>query len=105
MEEALSLDGKVVLVTGAASGLGEATARAFASAGCHLAVVDVNQQMLAEVYKELHAQGNECLALPCDITNATAIAEVVRLASEWAGHLDILVNCAAVDYTFSVEEM
>lgn len=47
----------------------------------------------------------KCLALPCDIRDATAIANVVNEAGEEFGHLDILVNCAAIDYTYAVEEL
>lgn len=100
-----NLEGKVVLVTGAGSGLGEATARAFAGVGCRLACVDVNQDALTRVCRELEENGTACLALPCDITDAAAVAAVVQSAGQWAGSLDMLVNCAAIDYTCSVAEM
>lgn len=105
MQEKNSLEGKVVLVTGAGSGLGAATTRAFADAGCQLACVDINQAALADTCRTLSEQGASSLALPCDVTDADSVAEVARSAGEWAGRLDILVNCAAIDYTCSVEEM
>jgi NAD(P)-dependent dehydrogenase (short-subunit alcohol dehydrogenase family) len=105
MQEENILQGKVVLVTGAGSGLGAATAQAFAAAGCEVVCVDINQAALEQVCQALREQGTACLALPCDIKNATAVSEVTQSAGAWAGHLDILVNCAAIDYTYSVEEM
>lgn len=105
MQEKQTLEGKVALITGAASGLGEAAARAFASAGCALACVDINQAALEHVCQKLGEQGAACQALACDIKDASSIAEVTKRAGERFGHLDILANCAAIDYTCSVEEM
>lgn len=105
MQEEHTLKGKVALITGAGSGLGEASARAFAGAGCSLACVDINQAALESVCQRLRDEGTTCLALPCDIKDARAIAEVTQSAGQQLGRLDILVNCAAIDYTCSVEEM
>lgn len=105
MLEQSNLQGKVALITGAGSGLGEAAARAFAAAGCSVAGVDLNQAALERVCQELSKQGKPCLALPCDIQNAAAVLTVVQRADEWLGRLDILVNCAAIDYTYPVEEL
>lgn len=105
MQEKTSLQGKVVLVTGAGSGLGEASARAFATAGCAVVCVDINQAALERTCRALSEQGSACLALTCDIKNAAEVARVTQQAGEWSGHLDMLVNCAAIDYTCSVEEM
>jgi NAD(P)-dependent dehydrogenase (short-subunit alcohol dehydrogenase family) len=105
MQEPMNLQGKVVLVTGAGSGLGEATARAFANAGCAVACVEKNQPALERVCEQLRAQNTPCLALPCDVREADAVFAATQSAGERFGHLDILVNCAAIDYTFSIEEM
>ena len=99
------LTGKVVLVTGAGSGLGEATARAFATAGCFIACIDLNQANAERVSQSLHAQDVKSLALPCDVSNADAVFSTVNTVVEQFGHLDIVVNCAAIDHTVSVEEM
>lgn len=105
MQMQTNLQGKVVLVTGAGSGLGEATAHAFASEGCLLACVDINQPALERVCAQLKEHEAESLALPCDVQNAAEICATVQAAGERFGRLDILVNCAAIDYTLSVEEM
>lgn len=99
------LKGKVVLVTGAGSGLGEATARAFAGQGCGVACVDINRAGAERVSLELQGQNVNSFALYCDVGNAQEVFQVVNTAREHFGRLDIVVNCAAIDHTISVEEM
>jgi NAD(P)-dependent dehydrogenase (short-subunit alcohol dehydrogenase family) len=96
---------KVVLVTGAGSGLGEATAHAFAEMGCMVACVDINQVEAERVSQSLAEQDVRSIALTCDVSNADAVFTTVNTASEQLGRLDIVVNCAAIDHTVSVEEM
>src|SRR5579859_455680 len=103
--ENMNVKGKVVLVTGAGSGLGEATARAFARAGCAVACVDINKEAAGRVSNELEAQGSKSLAIRCDVSDASSVQDAVQLTSTQFGRLDILVNCAAIDHTLSVEEM
>jgi NAD(P)-dependent dehydrogenase (short-subunit alcohol dehydrogenase family) len=100
-----SLKGKAVLVTGAGSGLGEATARAFARAGCAVACVDINQEAAGRVSNALEAQDSKSIAIQCDVSDAAPVHEAVLLTYTRFGRLDILVNCAAIDHTLSVEEM
>jgi NAD(P)-dependent dehydrogenase (short-subunit alcohol dehydrogenase family) len=99
------IKGKVVLITGAGSGLGEATARAFASAGATIAAVDLNQSAIERVCAELSKQDGRAEAFVCDVSDADAIFATVQAVGERFAHIDIVVNCAAVDYTYSVEEM
>lgn len=101
----MELRGKVALVTGAGSGLGEAAARAFAEAGCAVACVDVNQQAAERVSKELATLDLPSLALGCDVRDAAAVARSVEMAAERLGRLDYVINCAAIDHTVSVEEI
>ena len=100
-----SLKGKVVLVTGAGSGLGEATARAFARAGCSVACIDINEKEAERVCQDLVSQDAMNIALQCDVGDATAIVHTVQMVHEQLKRLDIIVNCAAIDYTLSVDEM
>ncbi len=100
-----SLQGKSILVTGAGSGLGEAVARAFAYAGSAVACVDIDGNAAERVSRDLEAQDTKCIALQCDVSNAEAVINTVQMVYARFGHLDILVNCAAIDHTLSVEEM
>jgi NAD(P)-dependent dehydrogenase (short-subunit alcohol dehydrogenase family) len=100
-----TLDGTVTLVTGAGSGLGEATARAFAAAGSKVACLDVDATAAERVRGELAGAEGDSLALPCDVSNADAVSKVVSQVLDQFGRLDVVVNCAAIDYTLSVEEM
>lgn len=99
------LRGKVVLVTGAGSGLGAATARAFAAVGCRVACADLRGAAAERVAGELVATGAECVALACDVGDAGAVFRLVDTVVERFGSLDVAVNCAAIDYVASVDEL
>ncbi len=100
-----NLQGKAVLVTGAGSGLGEATARAFAHAGCAVACVDINGKAAGQISRDLESQGARSIAIQCDVSDAQSVLHTVQLAHEQFKRLDIIVNCAAIDYTLSVDDM
>jgi NAD(P)-dependent dehydrogenase (short-subunit alcohol dehydrogenase family) len=93
------------LVTGAGSGLGAATARAFAADGAKVACVDLNQANAELVSRSLIDAGGESLGLACDVGDAQSVAKAVDMVIERFGRLDTIVNAAAVDYTLSIEEM
>jgi NAD(P)-dependent dehydrogenase (short-subunit alcohol dehydrogenase family) len=93
---------KAVLVTGAGSGLGEATARAFAGAGCRVACLDVNGAAAERVACDLPG---EHLALPCDLRDALAVFATVEYAAGQFGRLDVAVNAAGTDHVLPVERL
>ena len=99
-----TLKGKVALVTGGGSGLGEATARAFAQAGASVAVVDINEDNAKRVSRDLLAHA-ESMALKCDVSNADQVFQTVNAVVERFGRLDFVVNSAATDYVISVHDM
>jgi NAD(P)-dependent dehydrogenase (short-subunit alcohol dehydrogenase family) len=90
------IDGKLALITGAASGIGEATARLFTDAGATVALVDVDTARVQAVSGELPGSS----AHVCDITNESQVEELI----ESLPPLDILVNCAGIGLVGNAEE-
>jgi len=88
--------GKVALVTGAASGMGLATARAFAQAGAAVVLADVNDRKLRTVVDELTGAGKRALAVPCDVTSEAQAASMVARAVAEFGQLDMAYNNAGI---------
>ncbi|MBN8593335.1 MAG: SDR family oxidoreductase [Anaerolineae bacterium] len=91
-----SLNGKTALITGAAQGLGLGIAEAFAKAGAMVILVDRNQAMGEAAAKQLRQQGANALFLYTDLAQPDEIKRLVDSVIEKLGHLDILVNNAAV---------
>jgi NAD(P)-dependent dehydrogenase (short-subunit alcohol dehydrogenase family) len=99
------LRGKVVLITGAGSGLGEATAQAFARAGSIVACCDIDAAAARRVSDALSRDDAQSTSLACDVSDEQAVFDSVEQIASQFDRLDIVVNCAAVDHTVSVEEM
>ena len=91
-----SLAGKTVLVTGAASGIGQASARAFAERGANLALCDVDEENLGRLEKELVAAGCEVLVQRVDVARADQMAAFAEAVHARVPAVDILVNNAGV---------
>src|SRR5262249_54221419 len=92
----MRLHGKVALVTGAGSGIGQASARLFAREGAKVAVLDIRQDAAKETVRLIEAEGGEALAVAADVTrSADNEAAVGQAVSRW-GRLDILFANAGV---------
>ncbi|MEU8676979.1 SDR family oxidoreductase [Streptomyces sp. NPDC048560] len=90
------LQGKVALVTGASSGIGEATARTLAAEGAKVAIAARRTDRLEALRAELEAQGATVLVLPLDVADEQAVHAAVATTVETLGSLDILVNSAGL---------
>jgi NAD(P)-dependent dehydrogenase (short-subunit alcohol dehydrogenase family) len=89
-------EGTAALVTGAASGIGRATAEALSREGARVACADINKEPLAETAEGIRKNGGEAIAIPLDVADsAAASAAVERAVQEWGG-LDVLANVAGV---------
>ena len=89
-------EGIAALVTGAASGIGRATANALSREGARVACADISEEKLAEAAEDIRKNGGEAIAIPLDVADsASASAAVERCAQEWGG-LDLLANVAGV---------
>jgi NAD(P)-dependent dehydrogenase (short-subunit alcohol dehydrogenase family) len=89
-------NGKVALVTGAASGMGLATARAFAKAGAAVALTDISEEMVQTVAEELVAEGHRALAIHCDVADEAQVAAMVERTIATFGRLDAAFNNAGI---------
>lgn len=91
-----SVAGSVAFITGAASGMGRATAEVFAQDGAHVALCDISGEAVREVADDLVRRGLSADAWTLDIADPAAIRTVVKAAAERFGGLDIVVNNAGV---------
>ncbi len=97
------LDGTVALITGASSGIGEATARTLAAQGATVALAARREERLEQLAKDIMRNGGRALVLATDVTDKTqAQAAIERTVAEW-GRLDILVNNAGVGLLGPIE--
>ena len=95
MDDYLNLSDKVALVTGASSGIGAATAKAFAELGAHTAIsYHHNQEGAEKIRDEIARAGRKTIAIRADVREAQQIRAMVERATEELGPIDILVNNA-----------
>src|SRR5215469_1943868 len=89
----MELNGTSAIVTGAASGLGEATARALSQAGAHVVIADLNEDRGKEVAAEIGGQ-----FVRTDVTDEESVREAVAAAAAAAGPLRVAVSCAGIGW-------
>jgi len=92
----ISFENRVALVTGAASGLGLSTARAFAQSGASVVLADWNEQQVQAAAKDLADQGYQTLAVRCDVSDDAQVEAMVKHTVAAFGRLDAAFNNAGV---------
>ena len=97
--------GPVAIVTGAAAGIGEATAQAFGSAGYRVALADINGEGASAAADALRAEGIETIAFELDVADAAMVEALVRTVDDTWGRLDAVHSNAGVEGYFPLAEM
>jgi NADP-dependent 3-hydroxy acid dehydrogenase YdfG len=98
------LDGKIAVVTGASSGIGEATVRALAAEGAAVVAGARRKERLDELVEEVSRQGGRAVGVECDVTDEDQAHVLVQRAVEEFGRVDILVNNAGVMLLSTVQK-
>ena len=90
--------GRVVVITGAAGGLGRALARAFAGAGARVAALDTDAAGAEALAAELRSNGRQALGLACDVTDAAACERAMAAVMAAWSRIDVLINNAGITH-------
>ena len=99
------LEGRVAMVTGASSGIGEACAVAFAAKGAKVVLAARRAERLASLVDRIEGAGGEALAVATDVTDEAAVDDLFARAVERFGTVDVLVNNAGIADSTPVDEM
>ncbi|GLQ97739.1 3-hydroxybutyrate dehydrogenase [Dyella mobilis] len=99
-----SLNGKVALITGAASGLGKAIAELYAKNGAAVAIADINQQAADAAAAEINAAGGKAIGIEMDVTNEDAVNAGTEKTVAAFGSLDILISNAGVQIINPIDQ-
>ena len=89
-----NLKNRVVVVSGASSGLGAQMARGFAAQGADLVITARRIERLESLAEEIRAMGVKCLPVKCDVTDSAQVDAAAAAAEKEFGKVDVLVNCA-----------
>ena len=105
MSDIFRLDGKVALITGASYGIGFAIAKAMAAAGATIVFNDIKQELVDKGLASYKEAGINAHGYVCDVTNETAVNELVAKIEKDVGTIDILVNNAGIIKRIPMTEM
>lgn len=96
---------RVAIVTGASSGIGEATAQCLAKAGYSVVVAARRADLLDRLVSEIAAQGGKAMSVPTDLSSGDETSALVRTTVERFGRVDVLVNNAGYGPPYALEQM
>jgi NAD(P)-dependent dehydrogenase (short-subunit alcohol dehydrogenase family) len=105
MKALTTLEGKVILVTGAARGLGAAICRILSEEGAIMVATDVNAPLLEETVAEMLAAGGKVAGYAMNVTDENSVEDTLQSVMEEHGRIDAVINNAGIDYTKSIEEL
>lgn len=97
LQKLFSLEGKVVVFTGAAGGIGSELTKGMASAGAALALCDIDKPRLGSLKEAIEKEGGVASVHEMDVTRKESIQSCVGQIAETYGHIDVLVNCAGIN--------
>ena len=103
--QAMQLNHRIAIVTGAGQGIGASIARAYAREGAKVAVIDLNLEEATRVAAEITAAGGEALAVACDVSDRAHVEAMARQVETAWGRIDILVNNAGITRTAMLHKM
>ena len=99
------LEGKIGIVTGAGSGIGEAIAKKLTEEGCFLVAVDINEASLNRVVNEIQSSGYKAIGIKADVSSKTEVESLVNAAIQKYCRIDLLVNNAGISPASPVTEL
>lgn len=99
------IEGRVVVVTGAAGGIGQVIAAAFARHGAKVAALDRSREAVEKLAAELSAAGATAAGFPCDVTDRGSVQTAIDAVGSHFGGIDILINNAGINIEGTVEEL
>jgi len=97
------LTGKVALITGGVSGIGESISKVFAQQGAVVHMIDINDELGAKISEEIQDLKGSAYYHNCDVSNQQAVKETVQKIVDTSGKLDVLVNNAGIAHIGTVE--
>lgn len=100
----MSVENKVVYITGAASGIGLEIAETFASNGAKVILTDINDSLIDRQVQLFQEKGYEVTGLKCDVSSEEDIEKTIRYTNEKYGRLDVLINNAGFQHVSPIEE-
>jgi len=105
LKSLFDLSGKVALVTGASSGIGQQQSQTLARAGASVVLLGRRQEQLLSTVADIEALGGKAAALALDLNAREQLAEVAKQAADQFGSIDILINAAGVNLRQPVDEI
>ena len=100
-----SYKNKTVVITGASSGIGRETARAFAREGAEVVLVSRSRKKLERVAEEIHRDGGRAFVIPADVSSEQSVTDAVRTIVKKFGGIDILFNNAGKSYVGRTDQV